>query len=222
MNFQELKSQIIACHRCPRLVKHRESVPIRCSCKSPWRKPVPGFGDKKASLLIIGLAPSVEGANRTGRIFTGDASAKFLMENLYAAGLANQPNSESVNDGLKLMDCYLTAVVKCVPPHHKPLPGEIEHCHSYLEEEIRLLKNLKSVLVLGQIAMSVYKQHLKRSGLDVRKIRFAHGACYEWDDSRTLFISYHPSPQNTNTGVLTKQRFQTLLKKCRNKYTQRD
>jgi uracil-DNA glycosylase family 4 len=130
MNFQELDSQIIHCRLCPRLVQYREKVHIR-ACEDQncgWRKPVPGFGDEKARLLIIGLAPSIEGANRTGRIFTGDASSDFLIKNLYLAKMANQPTSESRNDGLKLKGCYLTAVVKCTPPNHRPSPVERKRC----------------------------------------------------------------------------------------------
>jgi len=213
MSFTELRSQIIQCRLCPRLVQYRMNVPIR-ACEDQrcgWRKPVPGFGDEKARLLIIGLAPSVEGANRTGRIFTGDATSQFLIKNLYLAGLANQATSESVSDGLSLNDCYLTAVVKCIPPNHRPSPVERKQCNPFLKQELTLLKNLKYVLVLGQIALSAYKEHLKELGLVVRHIKFVHGAKYEWEDHLSLFVSYHPSPQNTNTGVLTDQSFQTLL-----------
>jgi len=216
MTFQKLREEIINCRICPRLVRFRENVPIR-ACTTPhcgWRKPVPGFGDEKACLLIIGLAPSVEGANRTGRIFTGDASSDFLIKNLYLAKFANQPTSESSYDHLRLEGCYLTAAVKCVPPKHRPSPIERERCSHYLQKELSLLKNLKCVLVLGQIALSAYKEYLKDRGLDVRQVKFAHGARYEWKDEPSLFVSYHPSPQNTNTGVLTEKSFQKLLAEC--------
>lgn len=215
MNFKQLRSQIIRCELCPRLVKYRQNVPIR-ACNdgcSGWRKPVPGFGDEHAHLLIIGLAPSVEGANRTGRIFTGDATSQFLMKNLYLAGLANQPVSESISDGLELKGCYLTAVVKCVPPKHRPAPIELKRCAPFLQQELALLKNLRCVLVLGRIALTAYKEHLKDIGLDTSHVIFTHGAKFEWKEHPALFVSYHPSPQNTNTGVLTEQSFQKLLSK---------
>ena len=220
MSFKKLHDKIIQCHLCPRLVKHREKVRIRTiiSEEIPWRKPVPGFGDEKAFLLIVGLAPSVEGANRTGRIFTGDESATFLMKNLYQAKFANQPFSHSSFDGLKLKGCYLTAAVKCVPPHHHPTQSEIKNCSPYLDEEIQLLKNLKAVLVLGQIAFSAYRNRLKHLGHDVRHLRFVHGARYPLDGYPDLFVSYHPSPQNTNTGVLTNEKFLSLLKTIRRRF----
>lgn len=213
-DFAKLDSTIVTCRLCPRLVQHRETVPSRKCYESEchWRKPVPGFGDPKAWLLILGLAPSSEGGNRTGRIFTGDASAKFLIRNLYEAGLANQPESLHLGDGLKLKGCYLTPVVKCVPPKHRPLPIEIKHCSSYLEQELQLLPHLKCVLTLGQIAFQAYKSHLTAHGVDCRSLNFAHGARYALNDAPLLYASYHPSPQNTNTGVLTDQSFQQLLK----------
>lgn len=215
MNFQKLNSSIIQCRLCPRLVQFRENVLIRSCANSHcgWRKPIPGFGDKNARLLILGLAPSIEGANRTGRIFTGDPSARFLIKNLYERQFANQLTSESIDDGLEIKDCYLTAVVKCVPPKHHPLPIERKRCSQYLQQEISLLKNLKCVLVLGQIALNAYKAYLSQQGLDIRRVRFKHGAHYQWENRPDLFISYHPSPQNTNTGVLTEKTFQNLLKK---------
>ena len=211
MSFKRLKSEIIQCRLCPRLVKYRERAPMRIHSEHPWRKPVPGFGDENAQLLIVGLAPSLQGANRTGRIFTGDSSARFLIHNLYIAGLANQPSSESPDDSLQLIDCYLTAVVKCVPPKHHPLSIEIHRCSRYFIQELHFLKNLKAVLVLGKIALDAYKQHLKEQNLDVSQVKFRHGAEYEWGGQPTLFVSYHPSPQNTNTGKLTEQHFQRLL-----------
>ncbi len=212
-DFSNLNSQIVACRLCPRLVHHRESVPSRaCFTKEiHWRKPVPGFGDPNAWLLILGLAPSPDGGNRTGRIFTGDASAKFLIRNLYEAGFANQPESLHQHDGLILKGCYLTAAVKCVPPKHRPKPDELKHCSRYLERELLLLPRLRCVLTLGQIAFQAYKQHL---GVKCRSLKFAHGAKYQLPGAPPLYASYHPSPQNTNTGVLTDQDFQKLLKMC--------
>lgn len=215
----KLHSTIVECRLCPRLVKHRESVPPRKCFASErhWRKPVPGFGDPNAWLLILGLAPSSDGANRTGRIFTGDPSAKFLIRNLYEAGFANQPESLHQDDGLKLKGCYLTASVKCVPPKHKPLPIEINRCSRYLEKELQLLPKLRCVLALGQIAFQAYKAHLFSRGIVCRSLKFAHGARYEIEGAPLLYASYHPSPQNTNTGVLTDQSFRQLLEAIRKK-----
>jgi len=213
-NLAALRSTVISCRLCPRLVQHRESVPARAcyAAQCHWRKPVPGFGDPNAWLLILGLAPSPDGGNLTGRIFTGDASAKFLIRNLYEAGLANQPDSLHQDDGLKLQGCYLTATVKCVPPKHRPLPIEIKNCSRYWEQELQLLPHLRCVLTLGQIAFETYKRHLSLRGFDGRSLKFAHGKKYELKGAPLLYASYHPSPQNTNTGVLTDQSFQKLLR----------
>lgn len=213
-DLDRLNETIAGCRLCPRLVLHRETVLTRkCyEAECHWRKPAPGFGDPNAWLLILGLAPSSEGGNRTGRIFTGDASAKFLIRNLYEAGLANQPESLHRDDGLKLKGCYLTPAVKCVPPKHHPLPIELEQCSRYLEEEIHLLPRLKCVLALGQIAFQAFKTHLSSRGVECRSLKFAHGARYELEKAPVLYASYHPSPQNTNTGVLTDESFQHLLK----------
>lgn len=206
-----MEREVVACRLCPRLVAHREGVPARAcfAGETYWRKPVPGFGDEKAWLLIVGLAPSPHGGNRTGRIFTGDLSAKFLFQCLFDEGFANQAASESKSDGLKLTGCYLTAAVKCVPPGHRPTGEEIENCRPYLNRELKLLKHLKAVLVLGQIALNSLLLHASE-----KSIRFVHGAGYDWEGLR-LYVSYHPSPQNTNTGKMSAVDFKSLLKKIR-------
>lgn len=217
--LKTFNSELIKCRLCPRLVSFRESVPASPGLKNEeyWRKPVPGFGDPEAWLLLLGLAPSSQGGNRTGRIFTGDKSAVFLMEGLHKAGFANQNFSISRNDRLKLAGCYMTAAVKCVPPMHKPNSEEMGRCMSlYLYREIAILKNLTAVLALGQLAFNAYFSWLKSLGFKGSKPFFTHGGFYPIKGFPTLYASYHPSPQNTNTGVLTQEMFLTLLEKIKN------
>ncbi|MDG7011357.1 MAG: uracil-DNA glycosylase [Nitrososphaerota archaeon] len=215
--FEALKAEIVSCRRCPRLVKYRESVPLTRAYagQEHWRKPVPGYGDLGGKLLILGLAPARTGANRTGRIFTGDASSRFLVSALHAAGFASQPMSESRDDGLVYTGCYVTAAVKCVPPDDKPLPEEFGNCAPFLDAEISLLPNRAAVLALGSHAFRAYLRHLKREGGDVRGLKFGHGATYRLADGTTLFAGYHPSPRNTNTGKLTRPMLVSLLRRIR-------
>jgi uracil-DNA glycosylase len=219
--FDALASQIISCGRCPRLVEYRESVraPPSLANQEWWRKPVPGFGDVKARLLVLGLAPARTGALRTGRIFTGDASSRFLVAALHSAGFANQPTSESRSDALAYEDCYLTAVVKCAPPGDKPLPEEFENCSRFLDSEISLLQNLRAVLALGSFAFKSYVAHLKRDGSDVRGLKFGHGVVYRLQDSPALYASYHPSPRNTNTGKLSKSMLVSVLNRIKRDFS---
>jgi len=188
-SFEELNREIIQCRKCPRLVQFREHVAERKSFQGQcyWRKPVPGFGDPKGWLLILGLAPAAQGANRTGRMFTGDPSAKFLMQTLYRAGFANQSTSELATDGLKLKGCYLTAAVKCVPPDNKPLQAEFATCNRYFEQEFFLLKNIRAVLALGKLAFDHYQRFLKKEGCLTRLTPFSHGKKLNWMDGR-LFM----------------------------------
>ncbi len=163
--MQHLSSCLIDCRRCERLVHFRENVPEKKQFAGTyWKRPVPGFGDPNAHLLILGLAPSAQGGNRTARIFTGDESARFLFKALHAEGFANQPTSESLDDGLELKGCYLTAAVKCVPPDNKPTALEQKHCFPYLENEFLLLKNVRTVLALGGFAFDAYLQYVKARG----------------------------------------------------------
>ncbi len=212
--FKELNTCVAACTRCPRLVKFREGVPEKkqFSDQIYWKKPVPGFGDPSAYLLILGLAPSAQGGNRTGRIFTGDESARFLFKALHHEDFANQPTSEHIDDGLKLHHCYLTAAVKCVPPDNKPLPVEQKHCFPYLISEFSLLKNISSVLVLGGFAFDCYLKYIKAQGGPKVTHRFRHAEKYHIDGFPTLYTSYHPSPQNTTTGKLNQQMLCAVLK----------
>lgn len=214
---EALRRKIVACRLCPRLVEFRESVKVRASfaSQSYWRKPVPGFGDLNGRLLVLGLAPASHGGNRTGRIFTGDLSSRFLVKALHDAGYANQPVSESVGDGLAYDDCYLTAAVKCAPPGDRPTETEFGNCSAYLDEEIALLKNLRSVLALGALSFEAYMDHLRRKGTDVRGHRFVHGKVFAFRGSPTVYASYHPSPRNTNTGRLTHAMLVDVLKRIK-------
>lgn len=218
--LDELRQEIIACRRCLRLTEYREQVARekRAAYRNCtyWGKPVPGFGDPAARLLIVGLAPAAHGGNRTGRVFTGDGSASFLMQGLYDAGFANQPTSEGVDDGLRLTDAYVLAVVRCVPPDNKPLPEETRNCRTFLMRETALLPNVRAVLALGRMAMDGYIDALRLSRPGLKRPKFAHGAEY-WlaDDLPRLFLSYHPSRQNTQTGRLTRPMFWQVLQSIR-------
>ena len=219
--LQQLNSEIIACIRCPRLVAYRERVAREKrrayrECEY-WGKPVPGFGDPEARVLILGLAPGAHGSNRTGRPFTGDASGKFMYPVLYETGFANQPDSSDRNDGLELRDLYITAAARCAPPDNKPLPAELANCSSYLDREFGLLNKLRVVVALGKIAFDAYLNYLQRDGhLSGRKpYPFRHGASYPMADGKTLLASYHPSNQNTQTGVLTRAMLVKVFEEAR-------
>jgi uracil-DNA glycosylase family 4 len=213
-NFQ---ATVINCRKCPRLVVHRETVPARplYQHQKYWRRPLPGFGDQQAWLLITGLAPAGDGGNRTGRVFTGDATARFLVKALYAQGWANQPISESLDDGLILKDCYLTAAVKCFPPKHKPTRQECVNCHPYYMQEIEMLFKLRVILVLGKLAFDAFLLALKKKGLSTKGIKFKHGAFYSLENGLKLYCSYHPTPRNVNTGTLTEKMFYDLLEEIK-------
>ncbi|HEX6897308.1 MAG TPA: uracil-DNA glycosylase [Bryobacteraceae bacterium] len=217
-----LNREVIACRRCPRLVEYREQV-ARTKRRAYqsweyWGRPVPGFGDPKARLLLVGLAPGAHGANRTGRIFTGDSSGDFLYRALYETGFASQPSSVSRDDGLTLHDAFISASVRCAPPGNKPLPQEIRNCRPYLEHELQLLGNLGVVVALGRLAFDVYLSILLDQGKIARRspFPFAHGRQYRTTpDSPLLIASYHPSQQNTFTGKLTQPMLQSVFRKAR-------
>lgn len=212
-----LNQQIVACRKCPRLVRYREKV-AREKRRAYrewqyWGKPVPGFGDARARLLILGLAPAAHGANRTGRMFTGDRSGDFLYDALHNAGFANQPTSHNRDDGLQLHDAYITATCRCAPPKNKPLPREILNCRSYLERELDILKP-KAILALGKIAWDGYLEILKQRGVIASRAlyKFAHGAEAEVaPGTPRLFGIYHPSQQNTQTGRVTSAMYASVL-----------
>ena len=204
------------CCDCPRLVSYRELV---AKDKKPqfsswdyYGRPVPGFGDVEAEVLVIGLAPAPHGGNRTGRVFTGDKSAEFLMRALFNAGFANQPDSTSVNDGLELHGLYMTAAVKCVPPENKPTVEEISNCSRFLVSELELLKCVRVILCLGQVAYHSTMLVLGRINLFHSRIpKFEHGLELALVDDRRVIASYHPSPRNTQTGTLTSKMFDSIL-----------
>jgi uracil-DNA glycosylase family 4 len=216
-----LHERVISCRRCPRLVHYREEV-ARSKRRAfrewmYWGRPVPGFGDPHARLLIVGLAPAAHGANRTGRMFTGDRSGDFLYLRLYKEGFANQPTSVDVNDGLELHDAYISAAARCAPPDNRPLPEELRACAPYLEEEFAIIQP-RAVLALGAIAFRTYLRLLLKQGQidSVGEYHFSHGAEFKLPgDLPHLFASYHPSQQNTQTGKLTPAMFNSVLRRIR-------
>jgi len=215
-----LNSEIISCTLCPRLVEYRQRIARekRRAYRDHdyWGKPVPGFGDPNARVLILGLAPGAHGSNRTGRPFTGDASGKFMYPVLHETGFASQPDATGRDDGLSLKDLYITAAVRCAPPDNKPLPQELANCAPYLEREIEGLNRLKVVIALGRIGFDAYLHYLKRRGRLVSRqlYIFRHGAGYKMPDGKTLLASYHPSNQNTQTGKLTRPMFLEIFKEA--------
>jgi uracil-DNA glycosylase family 4 len=208
-SLAQINEEIIACRRCPRLVRYRENVARekRRAFRDweYWGKPVPGFGDPHARLLILGLAPAAHGGNRTGRVFTGDRSGDFLYKAMYRAGFSNQPHSTRLDDGLQLRDAYIGATARCAPPANKPLPSELRNCLPYFVRELDVLRP-KAILVLGSIALKAYLTLLKNRQqiATFAAFPFGHGAVHEMPEPLPrLFASYHPSQQNTFTGKLT-------------------
>jgi len=216
-----LNARITVCEKCERLRAYCTQVAETKRRAylgwNYWGRPVPSFGDPDATVLIVGLAPGAHGSNRTGRPFTGDGSGNFLYPVLYKTGFASQPESSGRNDGMKLKDLWITAVVRCAPPGNKPLPEEIANCAPFLGEEVSALRNLRVVVCLGKIAFDGFTQHLIRTGkIAARgKLQFAHGAEYKLPDGATLLASYHPSLQNTNTGKLTEAMFLAIFRRAR-------
>jgi uracil-DNA glycosylase family 4 len=216
MKLNELNQQIIVCRKCPRLVEWREEV-ARVKRKAYkdaeyWGKPVPGFGDPNAHVLVVGLAPGAHGSNRTGRQFTGDASGGFLYPALYRAGFANQASAESRSDGLILKDMYITASGRCAPPDNKPSPEELNNCQPYLERELEILKP-KVIVCLGRIA---FERILKIFSVRGAVYKFSHGASYQLANGAWVLCSYHPSQQNTSTGKLTVAMFDAIWVQAKN------
>ena len=219
--LQTLNNEIIHCTKCPRLVEYRQQIgrEKRRAYRDHeyWARPVPGFGDPKARVLILGLAPGAHGSNRTGRPFTGDRSGDFMYPILYRVGFASQPKATDRDDGLRLIDCYITAAVRCAPPDNKPLPSEFANCAPYLDCELAILKNPRVVVALGKIAFDAYLAHLKRNGLLQSKAGyvFGHAAEYPMSNGVTLLASYHPSNQNTATGKLTAKMFEDVFRRAK-------
>jgi uracil-DNA glycosylase family 4 len=216
----DLNKEVVNCRACPRLVKYRESIARikkkRFSSWTYWGRPVPGFGDIATPIFVIGLAPAPHGGNRTGRVFTGDRSADFLVRALFDAGYASQPRSVDVNDGLELHGVYMTAAVKCVPPGDKPTSEEMSNCAHFLKSELEICNKSKVVLCLGQFAYRSTMALLTKNNLFTSKIpKFEHGLEINLPDGRRVVASYHPSPRNTQTGTLTADMFNSLLQKIR-------
>lgn len=226
--LEKLQEIVVRCRKCPRLVAYlkdfSEHKPKRFRDWDYWAKPLPSFGNPKARVLIVGLAPAANGGNRTGRMFTGDRSGEWLFGALYHFGFANQSNSSHRDDDFSLKDCYITATIRCAPPGNKPLPKEIETCRPYFLEELDLLKNVKVIVPLGQIAFIQTLRSLRLKGFEIPSLSFGHGKLYEVSTNEalrtpnsqlrtvTLVVTYHPSQQNTQTGRLTKPMFHQIFK----------
>ena len=219
--LEALHRELVECRACPRLVSWREEV-ARTKVKrfrdwTYWARPLPGFGDPRAALLIMGLAPAAHGGNRTGRMFTGDRSGDFLYAALNRAGFANQPTSIRQGDGLRLSGAFITAPCRCAPPENKPLPDELTRCSSWLDREVSVLRNVRVVLALGSIGWGAALAHFVRRGLRVPRPRpqFGHGAEAEISGGPVLLGCYHVSQQNTNTGKLTPQMIDRVLARAK-------
>jgi len=219
-NIKKIRNEIISCTRCPRLVEFRNKI-AKEKRKSYmdwdyWGKPVPGYGDDNSKLLILGLAPAAHGGNRTGRVFTGDKSADFLFKCMYAAGLANQPESIAFDDGLTL-NGFMSVAVKCVPPGDKPTAEERNNCASHLANEIECLPNMKIVLGLGKIGFESFLHYTRKShDIKMKNFPFKHGVGYELPSGVTLYGAYHPSPRNVNTKRITFDMMVKFLKNLKN------
>ena len=216
-----LQREIVQCRACPRLVAWREEV-ARVKVRrfrewTYWARPVPGFGDPRAGLLILGLAPAAHGGNRTGRMFTGDRSGDFLYAALHRAGFANQPTSVRRDDGLRLSGAYISAPCRCAPPANKPLPDELARCSAWLDREVSLLSDVRVVLALGSIGWAAALSHFTRRGLAVPRPRpqFGHGAEARIPGGPVLLGCYHVSQQNTNTGKLTPKMIDAVLRRAK-------
>jgi uracil-DNA glycosylase len=233
IELKKLQEIVTRCRKCPRLVAYLQEVPEhkpkRFRDWDYWAKPLPSFGDPEARVLIVGLAPAANGGTRTGRMFTGDRSGEWLFGALYQFGFANQPNSPRSDDGFKLDDCYITATIRCAPPKNRPSPDEIENCRPYFLKELDLLRNVKVIIPLGQIAFVQTLRSLRLKGYEVPPLAFGHGKEYvlrtpngstelaEVSPPRTitLVVTYHPSQQNTQTGKLTRPMFHRVFKMVR-------
>jgi len=219
MSLTDLEHEIIGCRKCERLVAFREKIALEKRKSfmdwNYWGKPVPGYGNPNAKMMILGLAPAAHGGNRTGRVFTGDKSADFLFKCLYHVGLANQPNSDHRNDGLRL-DGYITPAVKCVPPGDKPTAEEKDNCEPFLANEFKYLHRLKVVLGLGKIGFdSCLKFVRKTHSFKMKDYKFGHGVRYELPNGLMLFGAFHPSPRNVNTGRLSFEMMIQFLEKVK-------
>ena len=215
-----LARDVVACTRCPRLRRYCAQVAAvrkrQFAAWTYWGRPVPGVGDPRARLVVVGLAPAAHGANRTGRMFTGDGSGDWLIRAMHRAGFANRPTSVRRGDGLRLVNAYLTAPVRCAPPKNRPAPAEIARCLPFLERELALLPRTEVVVALGRIGFDVCRRLFAVRGAATRALRFAHGAVYDLRPRGPVLIaSYHPSRQNTNTGRLTEPMLDAVFQQAR-------
>lgn len=217
--FKKLNNKIINCNKCLRLVKFRKKISTekrrQYIHETYWGKPITGFGDYNAKILIIGLAPAAHGGTRTGRVFTGDKSSDFLYKCLYAAKISNQSNSDHINDGLKLKKAYITTALKCVPPQDKPSKNELNNCFNYFNQEIYLLKKLKVIVTLGKVAFDTCVQFYKKNHKLNSKFEFGHGKKYTLPDGKILISCYHPSPRNVNTKRINLKKMKNLFVKAK-------
>ena len=220
-SLDRLNTRIVRCRQCPRLVAHREGVaaspPRRHAGEAYWARPLTGFGDPRARLVLVGLAPAAHGGNRTGRMFTGDQSGAWLFNALWETGFASQPTSERPGDGLELADAYITATVRCAPPDNKPTLDEIARCQPYLLEELRVLRHARGFVGLGRIGWSAYLRARRALGapLPPRAPQFGHGSTVTFPDGTSLIACYHPSQQNTFTGKLTREMLRGVFQSAR-------
>ena len=222
IKFKKLNNTIIKCKKCPRLIRFSKKISIlkrkQNITEIYWGKPIPGFGDINAKLMIIGLAPAAHGGTRTGRAFTGDKSGDFLFNCLHETNISSLPTSTHKKDGLKLYNTYITNILKCVPPGDKPLNQELNNCSNYFDNEIKNLKNLKVIITLGKIAFDNCIKFYKKNFIIKKKLIFKHGVKYNLPDGKILISCYHPSPRNVNTKIIDKQKMIRLLKFAK-KYT---
>ena len=220
IRLNNLNKTIINCKKCPRLVKFIKKVSSNKRKQNInevyWGKPVPGFGNSNSKLAIIGLAPAAHGGTRTGRAFTGDKSGEFLFKCLYEVGISNNPFSENIDDNLKLKSTYITNILKCVPPEDKPLSNEISNCSNFFDEEILSLKKLRVIVALGKVAFDNCIKLYKKKFNIKQKFIFKHGKSYLLPDGLIILSSYHPSPRNVNTKLISKKMMVNLFKKAKN------
>ena len=216
IKFKKLNNSIINCKKCPRLIKFSKKISIEKRKQNMkevyWGKPVTGFGDINAKLMILGLAPAAHGGARTGRAFTGDKSGNFLFRCLHKTGISNLPTSINIKDGLKLNKAYITNILKCVPPEDKPLNKELNNCSNFFDNEIQNLKNLKVIISLGKIAFDNCIKFYKKNFTLKQKLIFKHGVKYKLPDGKILIPCYHPSPRNVNTKIIDTKKMVSLLK----------
>ena len=218
LGFIKLNKSIIKCSKCPRLVKFRTKISNdkrkQYQNETYWGKPITGFGDIHGKLLFVGLAPAAHGGTRTGRVFTGDRSSDFLYKCLYGVKISNQSYSDNINDGLELKNAYITTAIKCVPPGDKPNRDELNNCFSFFHNEIKNLKNLKTIVALGKIAFDSCVFFFKENYDFKDKVYFSHGKIYILPKNIKLVACYHPSPRNVNTGRINEKKMKHLFKKA--------